>query len=326
MEDPSGLYNFPKGGEPEFGRLDIQHRIWLLSLEGLIPPEIETEVSRHMEQTKGGAILDVGCGSAIWSAQMAEKFPSAQVVAVDITEPSQRSFPSNFSFKSHNLANGLPSEFEAGFDIIHCRAVLQHVPDPQILVDSMAKCLKPGGFLFLVDVEVDSTFDENRKRLEPFIYDPALSVETNLENSRGLSWTSGWLHMLGLSTRSSKYKAPPSMIQQSESLNELMAKVCWFPIGWEDKALEHGRELGELSAEVVEGLFKLSRDSFKKVEGVPPEIKDALIERGRQEFRERNAYLSGWYVVARKVKTRSSSLSKWVERIRYLFGSRQSVE
>lgn len=42
------------------------------------------------------------------------------------------------------------------------------------------------------------------------------------------------------------------MIQQSESLNELMAKVCWFPIGWEDKALEHGRELGELSAEVVE--------------------------------------------------------------------------
>lgn len=138
----------------------------------------------------------------------------------------------------------------------------------------MTKCLKPGkplpwikpgyepinlriigGFLFLVDIEVDAVFDQDRKRLEPFVFDPSLTVEMNLKNSRGLSWNSGWLHMLGLSTRSSQYKAPPSAIQQSELLNELMAKVCWFPIGWEGKDLEHGKELGELCAEVVEVCF-----------------------------------------------------------------------
>jgi hypothetical protein len=103
-----------------------------------------------------------------------------------------------------------------------------------------------------VDVEVDSVFDEDRNRLEPFIYDPSLTIEVNLENCRGLSWNSGWLHLLGLSTRSSEYKSLPSVVRDSESLKELMAKVCWFPIGWEGKELEHGQELGELSAEVVE--------------------------------------------------------------------------
>jgi hypothetical protein len=47
-------------------RLDLQHQIWLLLLGGLYRPEVKDKVESLMAQSHDPAILDVGCGSAIW--------------------------------------------------------------------------------------------------------------------------------------------------------------------------------------------------------------------------------------------------------------------
>jgi hypothetical protein len=79
-------------------RLSTQHRMWKLLVGGLYPPALQAPVAKAL----GGAtpiILDAGCGSAAWfvnrnlvsgvnlycrPAEMAELFPSAHVVGVDL--------------------------------------------------------------------------------------------------------------------------------------------------------------------------------------------------------------------------------------------------
>ncbi|KAF7770256.1 hypothetical protein Agabi119p4_6230 [Agaricus bisporus var. burnettii] len=293
-------YLLPKGGKTEFTRLDSQHRLWTLLVDGLYTPEIEEQIQQHMGQAKNPAILDVGCGSAIWSVEMAERFPSAQVIGVDITTPNHRSFPSDFSFRNRDLVNGLPLEFKAKFDIIHCRTVCQHIPNPQALVDCMADCLKPDGFLILADGDLSVGFDEDRKLLEPFIYDPSLSIQDNLKNTKGLSWHAGWLHAFSQSTRSVKYESPFTMAQKSKLLKEPTIKDLWIPYGWEGKDVKNGKELGEVTAEDFKQIYQFSVNTvFNKLD-IPLEIKNALVERGLTEVSKRKTYLIGLYVVARK--------------------------
>jgi 2-polyprenyl-6-hydroxyphenyl methylase/3-demethylubiquinone-9 3-methyltransferase len=43
----------------------------------------------------------------------------------------------------------LADELPAGFDVITCMEMLEHVPDPGAIVEACARLLKPGGRLFL---------------------------------------------------------------------------------------------------------------------------------------------------------------------------------
>ena len=105
-------------------------------------------------------ILDVGCGGGVFSESMAAN--GAQVTAIDLAQESLdvaklHLYESNHSIDYINqTVEDFAKNHENSFDVIVCMEMLEHVPDPQSIVDACAKILKPGGWLFLSTINRSS--------------------------------------------------------------------------------------------------------------------------------------------------------------------------
>lgn len=101
----------------------------------------------------GRRVLDVGCGGGLLSEAMAAE--GAQVTGIDLSEQLID------IARLHLLESGLKADYRvisaeamaaeqpAGFDAVTCMEMLEHVPDPQAIVQACFDLLKPGGRLFL---------------------------------------------------------------------------------------------------------------------------------------------------------------------------------
>jgi SAM-dependent methyltransferase len=95
----------------------------------------------------GWQCLEVGAGAggiARWLAEQVD--PDGHVVATDLdTRFLETIHLPNLIIRRHNVqTDDLDS---SSFDLIHVRAVLMHLPDPQGAIDRMVRALKPGGWL-----------------------------------------------------------------------------------------------------------------------------------------------------------------------------------
>jgi 2-polyprenyl-6-hydroxyphenyl methylase/3-demethylubiquinone-9 3-methyltransferase len=109
----------------------------------------------------GKQALDVGCGGGLMSEGMASC--GAKVTGIDLSEKALG------VAKLHMLESGrqidyrlvaaetLASEMPAGFDVVTCLEMLEHVPDPASTIAACAKMVKPGGQVFF------STINRNPK-------------------------------------------------------------------------------------------------------------------------------------------------------------------
>ena len=114
----------------------------------------------------GEVILDVGSGLGQLSRAMARAIgPEGKVIAVE-RDPDQlaearRQAAENGEADLVDFRRGdafhLPlNDTERGaFDIVHTRFVLEHVPDPQGVVDAMVTAARPGGRIVLEDDDHD---------------------------------------------------------------------------------------------------------------------------------------------------------------------------
>ncbi|GKW42802.1 bifunctional 2-polyprenyl-6-hydroxyphenol methylase/3-demethylubiquinol 3-O-methyltransferase UbiG [Pectobacterium parvum] len=118
-------------------------------------------ISLHAEGLFGKKVLDVGCGGGILAESMARE--GADVTGLDMgAEPLQVA-------RLHALESGVAVDYvqetvEAHahahpslYDIVTCMEMLEHVPDPQSVVQACAKLVKPGGHVFF------STINRNAK-------------------------------------------------------------------------------------------------------------------------------------------------------------------
>jgi 2-polyprenyl-6-hydroxyphenyl methylase/3-demethylubiquinone-9 3-methyltransferase len=97
----------------------------------------------------GAQVLDVGCGGGILAESMARK--GGQVTGIDVA-PRVLS-----TAKLHLHESGLDIDYRektvedqaqespGGFDLITCMEMLEHVPDPASIIQSVHELLKPGG-------------------------------------------------------------------------------------------------------------------------------------------------------------------------------------
>ncbi|TID21092.1 3-demethylubiquinone-9 3-methyltransferase [Avibacterium paragallinarum] len=104
----------------------------------------------------GKKVLDVGCGGGILSEAMAKQ--GATVTGIDMTTA-----PLEVA-KLHSQEQGLRIDYqqttvenflekhtvlgEEKFDVITCMEMLEHVPDPNSIIQSCKALLKPDGVLF----------------------------------------------------------------------------------------------------------------------------------------------------------------------------------
>jgi 2-polyprenyl-6-hydroxyphenyl methylase/3-demethylubiquinone-9 3-methyltransferase len=118
-----------------------------------------------IEEACGGLqdkrVVDVGCGGGILSEAMAAR--GARVLGIDVGEKALG------VAKLHRLESGsdveyrlvaaetLAKEQPAGFDLVTCLELLEHVPDPGAIVAACGHLVRPGGRVIV------STINRNPK-------------------------------------------------------------------------------------------------------------------------------------------------------------------
>jgi 2-polyprenyl-6-hydroxyphenyl methylase / 3-demethylubiquinone-9 3-methyltransferase len=97
--------------------------------------------------------LDVGCGGGLLTEAMAAA--GARATGIDLSEQLID------IARLHLLESGLQADYRVvsaeamaaeqpgTFDVVTCMEMLEHVPDPQAIVQACFDALKPGGMLFL---------------------------------------------------------------------------------------------------------------------------------------------------------------------------------
>lgn len=109
-------------------------------------------VQRHVELA-GARVADVGCGGGILSESLA--LAGASVVGIDAADaPLQVA-------RLHQMETGTQVDYRrctaeeladsepAGFDAVTCMELAEHVPDPDSLLVSCARLVRPGGHVFV---------------------------------------------------------------------------------------------------------------------------------------------------------------------------------
>jgi SAM-dependent methyltransferase len=118
-------------------RLDLQHHAFRLTLDGkLYRAPISSQVLD---------VLDVGCGTGIWSIEFADEHPSARVIGTDLSPIQPQQVPPNCEF----LIDDCEQEwiFHNRFDYIHTRAMVAAVKNWSRFFEQAYANLKPGGYL-----------------------------------------------------------------------------------------------------------------------------------------------------------------------------------
>jgi 2-polyprenyl-6-hydroxyphenyl methylase / 3-demethylubiquinone-9 3-methyltransferase len=100
----------------------------------------------------GKQVLDVGCGGGILAEAMAHR--GATVLGIDLADQGLKvaalhaaQSKASVTFR-HIAAEDLAAETPAGFDVVTCMEMLEHVPDPAQVVAACATLVKPGGWVF----------------------------------------------------------------------------------------------------------------------------------------------------------------------------------
>ena len=111
---------------------------------------------------EGKRVLDVGCGGGILADSMARR--GAEVLGIDLASKAIKvaqlhaleAETQGVSYREIS-AEALVVEQPGSFDMVTCMEMLEHVPDPSLVVNACAGLVKPGGHVFF------STINRNVK-------------------------------------------------------------------------------------------------------------------------------------------------------------------
>ncbi|KJZ69134.1 hypothetical protein HIM_11481 [Hirsutella minnesotensis 3608] len=132
----SGAYIYPNDEEEQI-RLDMIHQAHLLLHGGSL-------FLSSIDLT-GRSILDIGTGTGIWAVQIADRYPSASVVGLDLSPIQPQIVPPNVQFYVEDVERDW-NEI-AAYDFIHCRGMSGSITDWPTLFHKIYQALRPGGVI-----------------------------------------------------------------------------------------------------------------------------------------------------------------------------------
>jgi ubiquinone/menaquinone biosynthesis C-methylase UbiE len=137
-------------------------------------------------------VADFGCGVGAMTSTLARMVgPNGTVTGVDIhgaqlEQAKQICLASgllNASFREADACDsGLPRD---SFDLVYCRFLLHHLPDPRACLREMRAILKPGGILVVEDADLASATS-----VPPTALDAFATLFSRLGSVRGLNYSS----------------------------------------------------------------------------------------------------------------------------------------
>jgi 2-polyprenyl-6-hydroxyphenyl methylase/3-demethylubiquinone-9 3-methyltransferase len=134
----------------------------LKTLHHINPTRVEF-IKKQSSNLIGLDIIDIGCGGGILTEALAKE--GANLTGIDMAKESLEIAKLHMLDKSNKLninyvcstAEEYAKNNHNKFDIVTCMELIEHIPDPQSLMISCLKLLKPGGDLFI------STLNRNLK-------------------------------------------------------------------------------------------------------------------------------------------------------------------
>jgi 2-polyprenyl-6-hydroxyphenyl methylase / 3-demethylubiquinone-9 3-methyltransferase len=144
---------------------DLAHRWWdkeseFRPLHQINP--LRLDWIQNLIPLKGLRVLDVGCGGGILADAMARQ--GADVLGIDLASKALKvaqlhaleAQTEGVEYREIS-AEALAAEQPGSFDVVTCMEMLEHVPDPSLVVKACATLVKPGGHVFF------STINRNAK-------------------------------------------------------------------------------------------------------------------------------------------------------------------
>jgi 2-polyprenyl-6-hydroxyphenyl methylase / 3-demethylubiquinone-9 3-methyltransferase len=101
----------------------------------------------------GSRVLDVGCGGGLLAEALART--GARVTGIDLApamievarlHAAESALAVDYRLSS---AEAVAAAEPAGFDVVTCMEMLEHVPEPAAMTATLAQLLRPGGALFV---------------------------------------------------------------------------------------------------------------------------------------------------------------------------------
>jgi 2-polyprenyl-6-hydroxyphenyl methylase/3-demethylubiquinone-9 3-methyltransferase len=114
---------------------------------------VRLEYVERSGRLAGRDVLDVGCGGGLLAEAMARKVArvtgldmAAELLEVARLHALESGVAVNYLLES---AEQHAVEHAAGYDVVTCMEMLEHVPDPAQVVVALATLVRPGGHVFL---------------------------------------------------------------------------------------------------------------------------------------------------------------------------------
>ncbi|KND89643.1 hypothetical protein TOPH_05690 [Tolypocladium ophioglossoides CBS 100239] len=237
------------------------------------------------ESTPPRAILDVATGVGDWAIQMGDLFPSARVIATDLSPIQPEQVPPNVSFYVEDSSD--PWEYSQTFDYVHTRAVsgCWSSFEKQVAQQAFA-ALEPGGWF--ESQEVDSTIGCDDGTLDP--------------EGPMATWFRDFTAAGESCDRSIVVGATLKDVYERVGFVDVQERIFKIPTnGWAKN--ETLKELGRMwERNLLQGLSGFSFSMFNRVFGWTPEQTEVALVNVRRELSDMriHAYMPVYVVWGRK--------------------------
>lgn len=111
-------------------------------------------VLEHLGDLNGRRVADVGCGKGRFARILKERNPGATVVALDLAEAMLKPIPAEIERVAASMTS-LPLA-TAAFDGAYATESLEHAIDIPAAVAELARIVKPGGRIVIIDKNAEA--------------------------------------------------------------------------------------------------------------------------------------------------------------------------
>ncbi|KAJ3130267.1 hypothetical protein HK098_004314 [Nowakowskiella sp. JEL0407] len=264
----NSVYTLPADVQ-EQDRLELQHILYRHGFKEQF--HMPLHVRMHQE---GLRILDVGCGSAAWTKDVAKSFPLSQIWGVDVASSMMQNAERlpNMRLYVGNVLERLPFENNT-FDGIFQRHMKGAIPKnkwDQVILE-LIRVLKPGGYLELC--EPDSECHQAGPK-----FSMLFNAASQATEARGLN-----INIV--------HELPQKMT--NAGLNIISEHSCSFPLGW-------GDQYGNLQLLNWQQFGMAMKPFLSKTFGITPYEYDMLVNEAIAECPAYQTYYNAYTVVAQK--------------------------